>query len=196
MILLDNGHGMNTPGKRSPIWPDGTQLFEWEFTRDIVKRISRRLDTLGMANAVIVPEAFDVSLRIRCERANRMNIKYPKSFYVSVHGNAGEKPNQGTGWEVWTSPGQTESDKIASMVFESAKKYIPEFNMRSEMIDGDVDKESKFYVLVHTDCPAILTENLFYDNINDCRFMMSEEGRSKLAQLHIDAIIKYIDENR
>lgn len=35
-ILLDNGHGYDTPGKRSPIWPDGSQLFEWEFNRDIV----------------------------------------------------------------------------------------------------------------------------------------------------------------
>ena len=37
-ILLDNGHGYDTPGKRSPIWPDGSQLFEWEFNRDIVSR--------------------------------------------------------------------------------------------------------------------------------------------------------------
>ena len=26
-IILDNGHGNNTPGKRSPKWEDGTQLF-------------------------------------------------------------------------------------------------------------------------------------------------------------------------
>ena len=35
--ILDNGHGgmidgvYQTPGKRSPVWPDGTQLFEGEF---------------------------------------------------------------------------------------------------------------------------------------------------------------------
>ena len=32
-ILLDNGHGCDTPGKRSPVWPDGRQLLEWEFNR-------------------------------------------------------------------------------------------------------------------------------------------------------------------
>ena len=48
-IILDNGHGNNTPGKRSPKWEDGTQLFEYEFNRDIVKRISAMLakDTIG-----------------------------------------------------------------------------------------------------------------------------------------------------
>mgnify|MGYP000817767973 FL=1 len=34
-ILIDNGHGRATAGKRSPVWPDGKQLFEYEFNRDI-----------------------------------------------------------------------------------------------------------------------------------------------------------------
>lgn len=39
MVILDAGHGYNTKGKRSPVWSDGSQLFEWEFNRDVVKRI-------------------------------------------------------------------------------------------------------------------------------------------------------------
>ena len=42
MVILDNGHGKETSGKRSPIWSDGSQLFEWEFNRDIVQRISNK----------------------------------------------------------------------------------------------------------------------------------------------------------
>ena len=37
-VLLDNGHGENTPGKRSPKWSDGSQLFEWEYAREIAKK--------------------------------------------------------------------------------------------------------------------------------------------------------------
>ena len=40
VIVLDNGHGENTPGKRSPKLEDGSQFFEWEFNRDIVNRIA------------------------------------------------------------------------------------------------------------------------------------------------------------
>ena len=42
-IILENGHGSQTPGKRSPIWGDGSQLLEWEFNRDIVRRIAAML---------------------------------------------------------------------------------------------------------------------------------------------------------
>jgi hypothetical protein len=38
-ILIDNGHGENTPGKRSPVWEDGVQLFEWEYAREIARRV-------------------------------------------------------------------------------------------------------------------------------------------------------------
>ena len=69
-IILDNGHGNTTPGKRSPVWKDGTQLFEWEFTRDVVRRISRKLDVLSIDNTIIVPEIDDVSLSERVERTN------------------------------------------------------------------------------------------------------------------------------
>ena len=33
LVILDNGHGIDTPGKRSPIWEGNTQLFEWDFNR-------------------------------------------------------------------------------------------------------------------------------------------------------------------
>lgn len=39
-VILDNGHGKETPGKRSPIWGDGSQLFEWEFTGTFENRDS------------------------------------------------------------------------------------------------------------------------------------------------------------
>ncbi|MEC8307021.1 MAG: hypothetical protein VXZ72_04150, partial [Chlamydiota bacterium] len=60
--LLDNGHGETTPGKRSPIFDDGRQLFEYEFNRAVVARIKKRLDVLGVAYVDLVPTDDDVSL--------------------------------------------------------------------------------------------------------------------------------------
>ena len=48
VIILDNGHGEETAGKRSPLWGDGSQLFEWEFNRDIVRRIAAMLKAEGI----------------------------------------------------------------------------------------------------------------------------------------------------
>jgi N-acetylmuramoyl-L-alanine amidase len=192
MIILDNGHGNNTAGKRSPLWADGAQLLEWEFNRDIVKRIKRSLDKICIPNIILVPEARDISLSQRVERANMISSEHKNSFLLSIHGNASDIINQGTGWEVWTSPGETEADKIATRLFLSAKQNLPGFSMRSDYSDKDPDKESRFYILVNTRCPAVLTENLFYTNEDDCRFMLSEDGRYLIAHLHVEAITKYL----
>ena len=117
MVILDPGHGFNTEGKRSPVWEDGTQLFEWEFTRDIARRIKRDLSQQSIKSVILVEEAIDVRLYARADRANRIAQDFPGSFLISIHGNAGG----GEGWEVFTSPGQTESDRLATKLFESAK---------------------------------------------------------------------------
>lgn len=38
-VLLDNGHGENTPGKRSPKRADGSQLLEWQYAREIASEV-------------------------------------------------------------------------------------------------------------------------------------------------------------
>ena len=64
--------------------------------------------------------------------------------------------------------------------------------MRFDYSDGDPDQESQFYILKNTNCPAILTENFFMDNEKDCRFIMSNNGRQIIAELHVAAIKKVI----
>ena len=83
MIILDNGHGFNTQGKRSPLWADGTQLHEWEFTRDIVKRIHVRLEKEGIKSYILVPETEDISLSVRVHRVNAHSKLFPGSFFLS-----------------------------------------------------------------------------------------------------------------
>jgi len=194
MILLDPGHGVNTPGKRSPVWSDGTQLFEWEFNRDVVRRIQSRLTSMNLPNTILVKEARDISLKTRCDRANAIYRQYPGSFLISVHGNAAPEGSQGKagGWEVWTSYGETESDRIAMFFYAQAKAMLTLYKIRSDYSDGDPDKENQFYILKNTLCPAVLTENLFYDNEPECRFMLSGYGRELIAKLHVFAITSYL----
>nr|DAP77331.1 MAG TPA: Cell wall hydrolase autolysin [Caudoviricetes sp.] len=187
IVLLDNGHGKETAGKRSPIWSDGSQLFEWEFNRDIVRRIAEKLQADGIPYRVLVPEENDISLTERARRANEYAKEFNgKAYVLSIHANAGG----GTGWEVYTSPGQTPSDAIATVFFEEAgREFVPDgWRMRSDYSDGDPDKEANFAILTKTTCPAILTENFFMDTEKDCRFIMSEDGRERIANMHVAAI--------
>ena len=72
-ILIDNGHGRETPGKRSP---DG-RLLEYAYTRSVARRIVSALTAQGYDAELLVPEQEDISLQERCRRVNDW---YPASF--------------------------------------------------------------------------------------------------------------------
>lgn len=183
LIILDNGHGENTKGKRSPVWADGSQLFEWEFNRAIVDGIAVELDRLNIDFSILVPGTYDIGLR---NRANMANALHNRSLLISVHANAGG----GTGCEMFTSLGQTDSDIYATILGEEFKKVFPKQKLRTDFsTDGDLDKEAKFTILTKTKMAAVLTENFFMDTEDECKnILMTEAGRKKIIQYHVNAI--------
>lgn len=183
VVLLDNGHGLETAGKCSPLWPDGKRLIEAEFSRDMVNRIIAKACKEDIGCIRLVPEQNDVTLGERCRRANAYYDRFGgECIVVSIHANGGG----GTGFEVFTSPGKTKADAIATAMYEHLERDFPEQRMRKDMSDGDPDKESKFYILVHTKAPAILVENLFMDTEKDCRLLMDESFRDRLADTYVE----------
>lgn len=195
IVLLDNGHGglinneYQTAGRSSPVWDDGTQLFEGEFNRAIVNGIVEALTLHKIAYVVLVPEYEDTSLETRITRANE--YKTESCFYLSIHSNAGG----GRGFEVFTSPGRTRSDSIATIFGEEFQNSFPNRPLRTDYSDGDLDKESRFYVLVNSVMPAILTENFFMDNEDECRnILLTREGRQQIIDFHVSAILRVKNE--
>jgi N-acetylmuramoyl-L-alanine amidase len=202
-VLLDNGHASSTPGKRQQL-ENGQYFFEYAFNRQIVQRIAGKLDSLGIPFEILVPEADrDVPLSERAARANSFCEKYGTGncFFISVHSNAcgdGKTFTSAKGWSVWTTKGQTESDRYATVIFEEAEKMLPKYGMtvRSEMNDGDPDYEDNFTVIQKTRCPAILTENMFFTNREEVKWIMSEEGQEAIADIHVNAIERIIKERK
>ena len=60
--------------------------------------------------------------------------------------------------------------------------------LRKDMSDGDPDFEENYTIIYASKCPAILTENLFQDNKTDAAFLMTDEGREIIADIHVNAI--------
>ena len=79
-ILIDNGHGRETPGKRSP---DGT-LREYAWNRLIAGQIVNRLVTQGHDAQLLVPEEEDISLKERCRRVNTICRQFGKKKWDDV----------------------------------------------------------------------------------------------------------------
>ena len=181
LILLDNGHGVNTPGKRSPIWKDGTQLFEWEYTRKIVDAIIMKLNAYGIESIKLVPEDKEIALSERASRANKY-CNRNKCILISVHCNAGG----GTGWEIFTTKSKNNSDKLANVFVDTYKECFPDKRCRGH-------KEENFTLLFKTNCPCVLTENFFMDTESDCKFLMSNEGFNRIVDFHVKSIVNYIN---
>lgn len=193
-ILIDNGHGAETPGKRSP---DG-RLREYLYCRVIAAEVVARLKARRYDAELLVPEQYDVPLGTRCARVNAKCRQFGAKnvLLVSIHNNAagtGAGWMSARGWEAWTSRGRTRSDLLAEQLYQAAARYLPGMMLRKDLTDGDADKEGDFAVLRRTQCAACLTENLFQDNREDVEFLLSDAGYRAIVDLHVEGIIKFID---
>lgn len=190
---LDNGHGIKTPGKRSPIFDDGrTQFLEYEFNRNIVKRIIARLEEEGVKYFNVVPEVeIDDFLAGRVERANTKRSTLPK-LYVSIHSNASPAinsnswgPDSVSGIETWYFDGSQRGQKMAS-IFQ--KWLIERTGFKNRHLKTTA--ETNLYVLRKTNMTAILTENGFYNNKSQAAELMKDSVRQTIAEAHVQAILE------
>lgn len=192
IVLIDNGHGKETPGKRSPDF----RIREYAYCRDIARRVVYELGAEGVDARLLVPEENDVSLSERVRRVKEICRRYGvrNVCLVSIHLNAAGSGSwmSARGWEVWTSPGRTVGDRLADCLYESAKECLPGMKLRADFTDGDPDKESGFYILTHTPCAAALTENFFQDNRDDVAFLLTSVARNALVRLHLRGIQKFL----
>ena len=200
-ILIDNGHGLNTPGKRSP---DGTFL-EATYNREIAKRIVADLIDRGYNAELLVPEDNDISLEERVRRVNaacsassscQASTEHPNVILISIHVNAagnGSKWMNATGWSCYTCKGQTESDRLADCLYKAAEQILKNQVIRTDYArDGDPDWEENFYILRHSLCPAVLVEQFFMDNKKDLAYLISDEGKRNLINVIVSGVEKYL----
>lgn len=192
-VLIDPGHGIDTPGKRSP---DG--LFrEYLWNRQVADLILEGLVSAGVDASLVVTETNDVSLRNRVNRVNTICNRLGASnvLLVSIHANAagnGSAWMNAKGWSCYTSRGKTKSDQVAECLYDAFEAEFQDRKIRKDMSDGDRDWEENFYVLQKSKCPAVLLENFFYDNREECAWMLQEETKKRIASAAVKGIIKYI----
>ena len=191
-ILIDNGHGHDTAGKRSP---DG-QLKEYAWARKVARMVCDLLQAEGYDAVLLVPELWDVSLRARCYRANKFDKN--DTILVSIHVNAagdGHKWMKARGWGIHTTRGITKADTLAECIWNRAKEiFKAPLTVRSYSNQKlGRDFENDFYILLHTYCPAVLVENFFMDNHEDMNYLNTDEGKSTCAEVIVLGIKDYIN---
>ena len=189
-VLIDNGHGENTPGKCSP---DG-RLREWSYTREIADKVVAGLRKLGIDAERIVKEDLDVPLSERCRRANAIYKETgKKAILVSIHCNAagsGASWMNAHGWSVFVSNNASSNSKKLADCLAQVAECIP-VPIRKQT-PGQMFWEQNLAICRDTNCPAVLTENFFQDNKDDVEYLLSPVGKQAIVQIHVEGIIKYL----
>ncbi len=191
IILIDNGHGKNTAGKCSP---DG-RLLEYAWAREIAQRIVDALRARGYDARRIVTEERDISLSTRCKRVNDIckQVGAKNVICISIHINAAGadgKWHNARGWTGWVySFASANSKKLAQALYAQAERH----NLKGNRFVPPCRYWTKNLAMVRdTNCPAVLTENLFQDNKEDVEILLSERGKQAIVDLHVDGIINYL----
>lgn len=185
-ILIDNGHGKETPGKCSP---DG-RLKEYAYTREIADRVVVELQNEGINAVRIVPEESDVALS---ERVKRVNAFSKEAILISIHCNAmgnGSGWMSASGWSVFVGGNASMNSKqLARQLAQAALNRKVKVRCPSPQ---DLYWTANLYICRRTNCPAVLVENFFQDNKEDVEFLLSEEGKQCVTNIMVEGITSYL----
>lgn len=212
ILYLDPGHTKSTPGKCSP----DKSLYEWKYVREILSRVETKLDFLGIEHWNTHPEEdFVYWSKGSCKtldsrdlvlRKDRLNNRYAADklrgktvALVSIHVNGSGSGSQWMSadyWSIWTTVGQNNSDKFATVIWNEANALFPSRGMKvgkQSSKDGDPDYESDFYIIKQAPCVAVLIENFFQDNKGNVQYLLSEQGKEDIADVIVRGVIKWIE---
>ena len=192
-VLIDPGHGIDTPGKRSP---DG-KFREYLWNRQVAELVLDELLNASIDAFLVVTETNDVPLRNRVIRINSFCNRFgaPNVLLVSIHANAagdGSAWMGAKGWSCYTTKGKTESDSLAECLYDAFEAEFPERKIRKDMSDVDRDWEEDFCVIKKSRCPAVLLENFFYDNREECAWLLQDGTKERIADAIVAGLKKYL----
>ena len=136
--------------------------------------------------------------RIDWEQAETDDLDYRTSLanewganvFVSIHCNSAASASA-AGYEVWTSPGDTPGDVLATCIYKQIAAEFPDRAGRTDFSDGDPDKESRFYVLVHTDAPACLVEMAFISSDEEAALLSDAAWQDRYARAIVRGVTDY-----
>lgn len=179
LIATDDGHGMETAGKRTPLFPDGTYMKENEFNRTVIDKLNAHLIRNDFDVLHVSAGDTDVPLKTRTDLANNTipnGFGRPADGIVSVHANASGNVwnSKVKGIEIYYRAGYKEGKKLAQDVQEFLVKGTPLFNRGLKTDNLHITREAKM--------PGILIEGSFMDNPDEAKLLMTDAYRSECAE--------------
>jgi len=187
-IVLDAGHGFNTPGKRTPAGSAGV-VREWTLNNFVCNYIA---EFLADYNAEIfrvddITGVTDVPVQARTNIINQIN----PDLFVSIHHNAagtGSEWSSATGIEVFSHPDKPKRDADLAKIFADEMSRVIGLRNRGA-------KQANFHMVRNTNSsiPSVLCEGGFMDSIHDYPVITSDKGQGAYARAISDICVSYLD---
>ena len=189
-VLIDNGHGWDTAGKRSP---DG-MLREGIFARDIARRLGVELEERGVPYQLITPEKEDTPLATRVHRANEAHKQYAEgTILISLHSDAcqGKGWHKARGMSVHVAPNASQNSKTLARCLYSSWENL---RLKARKYKGDTQPywTQNLAICRDTKMPAVLVEMFFHDNEDDVAWALSESGKEMLVKALADGVCSFV----
>jgi N-acetylmuramoyl-L-alanine amidase len=180
IVLIDPGHGAETLGKRSP---DGT-LREYEFNRNVARRLVKKLQTSGFDARLTVNDDTDMPLTQRTNQARDLKRQGYDVLLVSIHANAaGEGWSTANGIETYTND---QAEKLAQIIQRRLVSETGLLNRGVKRKDLHITRETAKYSI-----PGVLCELGFMTNRDESTLLKTDAYREKCATAIAKAICEY-----
>ncbi|MDU2064724.1 MAG: N-acetylmuramoyl-L-alanine amidase [Sporomusaceae bacterium] len=191
-VCIDPGHA-GAPTDSGAV-NSNTGLQEADVVLSIAKKLEVYLNQVGIETLLTRTAANDPTSDDLGYRTN-ISDEWGADLFVSIHCNSAGSA-EAVGTEIWTSKGQTEGDVLATCIMNQVTQTFPELPLRADWADGDVDKESNFYVLRYTDAPACLLETAFISNDEEAALLADDAWQDKMAAAIARGVTDYLAKNQ
>lgn len=194
-IILDYGHRLTTPGKRTTVLPDRV-IHERTFNEGYGKIAADLFRKAGCNVLEVAPDANatmneDFDLNSRISRANQWAAQTGgESYYLSCHANAGG----GQGAEIWIyskADKSGEEEKLATAVLNS---LCTATGMKNRGVKRGYPGEpnSNFAVNRYTTMTSMLIECGFMDYFPEANKMDNAEFQRACGKAVFDGVAKVL----
>lgn len=167
-LAIDAGHYLGTAGKRLPKKLDPNQTREWTLNdrvADFIAQAAAQYEGMEILRVDDPTGAKSVSLAARCKAAN----SWGADLYLSVHHNAGINLGSGGGIVAYAYKEGTTAAKYRDAIYNAC---IAAGGLKGNR--SDPTQAKNFYVLTHTNAPAVLMEYGFMDSTTDAPVILTE----------------------
>lgn len=188
--VIDAGHGGNDHGCES------ANAMEKDITLKVAKRVAELVKANIPGVKVVMTREYDKYLTLdqRCVVANSNNA----DLFLSIHVNAAPETSTIRGTETFYGPqGGTEDKELE----RKRKKNIQKSELMAWMMQKQYGlvgrpisrgvKRERYYVVLYTEMPAILTEIGFISTPSEERYMTSKAGSEEIAQCIYKGLKEY-----